>query len=136
MATLTIICDHNQFSLFKVKGTSSVFSRLGNKAQPSSPVTTTVKVTPILKRTQVEVSDEEREDNNAEVDYSSHSILCPPKTSYSSKLVSDSITTKSPKPVKHVKPVKRTVGFVSSTADSDKIPDNSRSVFARLGSKV
>lgn len=119
-----------------MKGTSSVFSRLGDKTEPSS-LATTVRVMPILKKTQLEHSDEEKEDDSSVVNYTSHSVLNPPKSSHSSKLVSDSIATNSPKPVKQVKPVKRTVGIVSSTTDTiNKTPVGSRSVFARLGSKV
>ena len=113
-----------------------MFSRLGDKNELPSTVTTTVKVSPIVQRTRGESSEEEGEEDGS-IDYTSHSVLAPPKmSSYSTKLTSASMSKNISKPVKHVKPVKRTVGIVSSTTDMNRTPATSRSVFARLGSKV
>ena len=86
-----------------------MFSRLGDQASP--PTQTTVQaVNPRIRLPS-------REDESAEIDYTSQSVLQPVKR----KGVPA-------KPVKPVKPVKRSVGL---TSDGDE-----KSVFARLGSKV
>lgn len=93
----------------KEKGQTSVFSRLGDVASP----TTHAAIQAVNPSIRLPSSNEDP----AEIDYTSHSVLQPVKRKGGAT-----------KPVKPVKPVKRSVGLTSS--------GDEKSVFARLGSKV
>ncbi|XP_031564183.1 uncharacterized protein C19orf47 homolog [Actinia tenebrosa] len=113
----------NASAISGVELPKSVFSRLGGIAPTSS--TQKVTIQPVLpsKRQQViDVSSLSDDDNNQyeEIDYTTHSVLRPPPKKKQTVKV---------KPVKTVKPVKRTVGVVS------QISDTTKSVFSRLGPK-
>lgn len=86
-----------------------MFSRLGDVTPP--PAHTTIQA--VNPRIRLPSSDDEP----AEIDYTSHSVLQPVKRK--------GIPAK---PAKPVKPVKRSIGL---TSDGDE-----KSVFSRLGSKV
>lgn len=86
-----------------------MFSRLGDFPSPSLPPT----IQAVNPRIRLPSGDED----SGEIDYTSHSVLQPVKRKGGPA-----------KPVKPVKPVKRSIGLAS---DGD-----SKSVFARLGSKV
>lgn len=91
------------------KGQTSVFSRLGDVASP----TTHAAIQAVNPSIRLPSNNED----SAEIDYTSHSVLQPVKRKGGAT-----------KPVKPVKPVKRSVGLTSS--------GDEKSVFARLGSKV
>ncbi|KAK3754564.1 hypothetical protein QZH41_017000 [Actinostola sp. cb2023] len=100
---------------------TSVFSRLGNLSENTTtqPKVTVQAVLPCKRPQNMTSGISDEEDCDEGIDYTTHSVLRPPRQKQTVKV----------KPVKPVKPVKRTVGVVSQ----NKEVNSSKSVFSRLG---